>query len=169
MIVKKICTIGDEGASLEDFIATLNLMKINKLIDVREFAISRKKGFSKTVLRNSLALSDIQYQHEKLLGSPKEIRHRLRKDHDYAHYFSEFRIYLETQDSLLNSLSEDTSENIVLMCYERDSTICHRSVVSEKLGDKTGIIPIHLGVQKQDGRRKFQRKTMDTCQSLSAA
>jgi uncharacterized protein (DUF488 family) len=169
--MKKIYTIGYEGASLEDFIATLQLLKINKLIDVREFAISRKKGFSKTALNKALELSEISYQHEKRLGSPKEIRHRLREDKNYSKYFKDFNCYLETQQSLLESLAKDDSNRVVLMCYERDSNICHRSVVSEKIGELLGIRPEHIGVQKHEVRKFIPGtgKTLDISEGVSPA
>ncbi|MCL7420858.1 MAG: DUF488 domain-containing protein [Methylobacter sp.] len=166
--MKRIFTIGYEGASLDDFIATLKLLRVEKLIDVREFATSRRKGFSKTALQKALENSNVKYQHERSLGSPKDIRHRLRQDNDYTRYFSEFRNYLETQDLLLKTLANDSSESIVLMCYERDSRICHRSVVAEKIGVLSGIRPVHLGVQKHDVRKAHQGKIMDFSQSLSA-
>jgi uncharacterized protein (DUF488 family) len=166
--MKRIFTIGYEGASLDDFIATLKLLGITKLVDVREIAVSRRKGFSKTALQRALENSNVKYQHERSLGSPKDIRHRLRQDNDYNRYFTDFRNYLETQDILLQSLANDVSESIVLMCYERDSRICHRSVVAEKIGILSGIRPVHIGVQKHDTRKTHQGKIMDFSQSLPA-
>lgn len=164
--MERIFTIGYEGSSLEDFIATLQLLKIDKLIDIREFAISRRKGFSKSALCEALAAKKIQYQHEKNLGSPKLIRHRLREDNDYSRYFSDFEDYMETQIDVLRSLLS-SSGTIVLMCYERDFKICHRSVVANKLSEITGIKPQHVGVRKQEFKNA-NRKSMDIGQSLPA-
>jgi len=68
-------TIGYEGAALEDFLDTLRQAGVTKILDVREIPISRRKGFSKTVLEQALSGYDIDYQHELRLGSPREMRH----------------------------------------------------------------------------------------------
>ena len=46
----KLFTIGYQAASVESFIASLRAQQIAHLIDIREVALSRKKGFSKTAL-----------------------------------------------------------------------------------------------------------------------
>lgn len=166
--MKKILTIGYEGASLDDFIATLQSLNVNTLIDIREFAVSRRKGFSKTALRAALEFHNIQYQHEKSLGSPKSIRHKLRKDNDYSQYFADFKVYLETQLDVLKELASTSSDTCVLMCYERDFKICHRSIVAAKLGEITGVKPQHVGVPKHE-YKQAHRKGMDFSQSISAA
>jgi uncharacterized protein (DUF488 family) len=164
--MERILTIGYEGSSLEDFITTLQLLKVDKLIDIREFAISRRKGFSKSALCEALATKRIHYQHEKNLGSPKLIRHRLREDNDYSRYFLDFEGYLETQIDVLRSLLS-SSGTVVLMCYERDFKVCHRSVVAHKLGEISGLKPQHVGVRKQESKNA-NRKSMDISQSLPA-
>ncbi len=52
-----ILTIGYEGVSLTDFIATLKAHRVRQILDVRELPMSRRKGFSKTAL--SLALGRV--------------------------------------------------------------------------------------------------------------
>lgn len=163
----KVFTIGYEGASLDDFIATLKLANIQTLLDVREFAGSRRKGFAKTALKENLLANNINYHHEKRLGSPKDVRNRLRADGNYEQYFKDFNTYIETQKDLLEEIANNFSGNIALMCYERDYTTCHRRVVAEKLGYICDIKPQHLGVQK--GVTIQNSKSMDTSQSLSAA
>jgi uncharacterized protein (DUF488 family) len=67
-------TIGYEGISIGDFLATLELVGIDLVIDVRCVPLSRKPGFSKSILARWLASRDIQYLHLKELGDPKEGR-----------------------------------------------------------------------------------------------
>jgi hypothetical protein len=45
-----LATIGYEGADVDDFVATLRSAGIRRLIDVRELAISRRRGFAKRAL-----------------------------------------------------------------------------------------------------------------------
>ena len=50
-----IFTIGYEGATQPDLIETLRRAGVGLVIDVRAIAASRRAGFSKTILANSLA------------------------------------------------------------------------------------------------------------------
>jgi uncharacterized protein (DUF488 family) len=97
-----LTTIGYERASLPAFLATLKAAGVTLLLDVRELPISRRKGFSKTPLSQALSRIGIDYQHERALGAPRRVRHRLREDGDLKRYFADFREYLATQEPLLD-------------------------------------------------------------------
>jgi uncharacterized protein (DUF488 family) len=56
--------------------------RIDVLLDIREIPISRRRGFSKTALRQTVEGAGIAYRHERRLGSPKVLRHKLRSDGD---------------------------------------------------------------------------------------
>lgn len=73
-----LATIGYEGSSLQDFIATLRAASIRTLIDVRALPISRRPGFAKNALSKALAEAGIDYVHLKGLGDPKEGRDAAR-------------------------------------------------------------------------------------------
>ena len=74
-----LATIGYEGSSLEDFVATLLAANINTLVDVREVPVSRRKGFSKNALREVLEDAGLTYVHLIGLGDPKEGRDAARE------------------------------------------------------------------------------------------
>jgi len=59
----RIFTIGYEGATMAEFIAALKAAGVSQIIDVRAVASSRRPGFSKNLLRNSLAGEGIDYVH----------------------------------------------------------------------------------------------------------
>ena len=99
--LKHLHTIGYEGVSLDAFLATLTAAKVTTLLDVRELAISRRKGFSKSALAAALQSVGIIYRHERALGTPRDMRHRLRRDGDFKRYFADFREYLGTQKKLI--------------------------------------------------------------------
>ena len=143
--MKKLFTIGYEGAALDDFVLTLQSAKIDVLLDVRELPISRRKGFSKTALGDALTVAGIDYRHEKLLGSPRTIRHRLREDGNYPRFFREFDRHLKEQGALLTLLAHELKGNVALMCYERDHEACHRRSVADALAELLGKTPTHLG------------------------
>ncbi len=49
-----ILTIGYEGSTIEDLVATLKLADTQVLIDIRDVPLSRKRGFSKKALAAAL-------------------------------------------------------------------------------------------------------------------
>jgi hypothetical protein len=50
----EIRTVGYESASLEQFVAALVAADVHGVIDIRELPLSRRRGFSKGVLRQRL-------------------------------------------------------------------------------------------------------------------
>ena len=100
--MQQLFTIGYEGAELDDFLAVLKAAGTDVLLDVRELPISRRRGFSKNALKTALAEAGIDYRHEKQLGSPKDVRHRLREDWDYNRFFRDFNKHLKKQMALLD-------------------------------------------------------------------
>lgn len=167
--MKAIYTIGYEGASLDDFLRTLRQAGVTLLFDIREIPISRRKGFSKSALKQAAESAHIHYLHEKRLGSPKPIRDQLRQDHDYIAFFKHFNDYLGTQTDLLQALATTLPGKVALMCYERDPDVCHRRAVAFALAELTGLSPEHLGVQKEHTAKR-QKTTMclDFSQSVSS-
>src|SRR3954468_19940973 len=75
----RVFTIGYEGATQAEVIATLQTAGVRQVIDVRAVPLSRKPGFSKNVLRNGLAEADIDYLHLKGLGTPPAGREAARR------------------------------------------------------------------------------------------
>jgi len=144
--MQQLFTIGYEGADLEDFIAVLKEVGTDVLLDVRELPMSRRRGFSKNALKAALAEVGIDYRHEKQLGSPKDVRHRLREDWDYQRFFRDFNKHLKKQAGLLDQLTEELTGSVALMCYEKDHTTCHRDSVVNQLADKLDLEPVHLSV-----------------------
>jgi uncharacterized protein (DUF488 family) len=169
MKLKKIVTIGYEGADFDDFLATLEQLNVTTLLDIRELPISRRPGFAKTALREGLASVGIAYRHEARLGSPKAIRHQLRDDGDYKNFFKDFERYLGKQTDLIETLIGELDGTVALLCYERDFNTCHRRSVAEAFGKRTGITPKHQGVHTHAQRQAAARPRARVGQSLSTA
>jgi uncharacterized protein (DUF488 family) len=163
-----LTTIGYEGASLPAFLATLKTAGVTLLLDVRELPISRRKGFSKTPLSEALSGIGIDYQHERALGAPRNMRYRLREDGDLKRYFADFREYLATQEALLDQLARTLTGYVALLCFERNPAECHRSVVVAALARrlKTGFL--HLSVSQQDARQKSAHARTHSRQGIPA-
>jgi uncharacterized protein (DUF488 family) len=168
--MKKLYTIGYEGADMADFLSTLKRADTDVLLDVRELPISRRKGFSKTALKDALASVGIAYRHEKQLGSPKAVRHQLREDWNYTRFFRAYDKHLGQQKDLLEQLTREIQGNVALMCYERDHTTCHRASVVNALAGMLDLEPVHLGVEKENERREARKTTYSNSgKSLSPA
>lgn len=129
----RLFTIGYEGATQAEFIAALQAAGVAQVIDVRAIAASRRPGFSKTILSNSLREAGIGYHHLRALGTPAAGREAARagRDADLR------RIYagqLELPEAQLAAaqLREMVAERpSALLCYERDPAHCHRTLLVE--------------------------------------
>ncbi|CRN06140.1 hypothetical protein PYEL_19320 [Pseudomonas sp. URMO17WK12:I11] len=127
-----IYTAGYEGLSIDAFIARLKQAQIEKVLDVREYPLSRKPGFSKKAFAQCLADAGIAYEHSAPLGCPKPIRNRYKVDGDWGVYARDFRSYIRTRMDLLESLTADAADQrICMVCYEADANFCHRSLIAE--------------------------------------
>src|SRR4051812_37134569 len=74
----KLFTIGYEAATVSEFLSALRKAGVERVIDVRAVANSRRPGFSKTPLRNALAEVGIDYAHLRALGTPAAGREAAR-------------------------------------------------------------------------------------------
>lgn len=146
--VPQLMTIGYEGSELEDFIATLRAAGVKELIDVRELPLSRKKGFSKTALREAVENAGLSYIHVRQLGDPKPGR-EAAKAGDFETFLKIFGEHMNRDETkaAINSLVPIISRGgSCLLCFERSHSYCHRSIVAEELARKAEIGIRHIGV-----------------------
>lgn len=165
-----ISTIGYEGAKPDDFVSTLQLVDVRMVIDIRDRAQSRRPGFSKSALRESLEAAGIGYLHLKELGDPKEGREAARSG-DFAKFRKIYAAVLETSEASealdqIAALSEKMS--VCLLCYERDHHECHRKIVADHLESVVGSKVRHLGVREDVAVRELDRRVCDARQSAAA-
>lgn len=142
-------TAGYEGLTIETFISRLQQARIDKIIDVREYPLSRKPGFSKRAFAEHLAAAGIQYEHIPALGCPKPIRNQYKVDANWGAYASEFRSYIKTQDEVVwGVIAEATEQRACMICYEADASFCHRSLIAEAAQNLVAELEvIHLPVK----------------------
>ncbi|MGL5840004.1 MAG: DUF488 family protein [Sphingorhabdus sp.] len=146
----KMFTIGYEGAEIGDFLETLDILGIDRVVDIRDLPASRRRDFSKNILSAHLNGSGISYSHFKALGDPKEGREAMRSGNRqrFLEVFNA-RMSTEAAQSALEEVKDIAlSETIVLLCYERDHKDCHRSIVADELKRLTNIEVKHAGVRK---------------------
>src|SRR3954447_15665830 len=103
-------TIGYEGRELDEFLAALANAKVDRLIDIRELPLSRRRGFSKTPLRTALEGAGIEYVHMRSAGNP------FRKDPDGV---AKYREHMPPQ--AVDDVAEAArGHRAALLCYEAD-------------------------------------------------
>lgn len=142
----KLATIGYEAATLASVIAALKDARVEKVIDVRAIAASRRAGFSKTILAASLAQAGIGYVHLRQLGTPKPGRDAARAGR-IAEMHKIFNAHLEqpaAQLELLHAGEIAAKEKSALLCFEADACRCHREIVAGLLHDAHGFKVEHL-------------------------
>jgi uncharacterized protein (DUF488 family) len=138
-MLREIFTIGYEGANPDLFLTALKDAGVGVVADVRAVALSRKRGFSKGALRESLEANGLGYRHFIALGTPKAGREAARAG-DSA---TMRRIYCDevlgsepARQALedLAALAQDRP--VCLLCFERDPACCHRRLLAERLAPR---------------------------------
>lgn len=120
-----------EPASL---VAALQAAGVERLVDVRELPLSRRRGFSKTALAQTLAAGGITYEHERALGNPKTYRDLYKTgelDAGRAGYVAHVRNGSAwAVDWLGETLVE---QRTCVLCVEHDHSVCHREIITDEL------------------------------------
>jgi uncharacterized protein (DUF488 family) len=133
-VASALYTIGYEGLELDLFLAMLKAERIDRLIDIRELPLSRKRGFSRTPLGDALSTVGIEYVHLRAAGNP------FRKDDDAI---AKYRLYLSKE--IVDAATEVVrGHRAALLCYEHDPGTCHRSVLAPRVARRLEIRPVNL-------------------------
>ena len=116
---------------MAEFIAALQQAGVERVIDVRALPLSRRPGFSKSPLRAALAEAGIDYVHLKALGTPADGRQAARagQQANLEHIYAD---QLELPEAIVaaEQMRELATEKpSALLCYEREPTQCHRSLL----------------------------------------
>lgn len=144
--MRTLFTIGYENHRTPDsLIAALVEAGVRRLVDVRELPLSRRRGFSKTLLSAALEDANIDYEHVRALGNPKPFRDLYKSGH-VAEGERRYREHLQTGSyPALVELAETLDEATCLLCFEAAHEACHRSVIIEALEERLGTIEVvHL-------------------------
>jgi uncharacterized protein (DUF488 family) len=139
-------TIGYEAATLDDVIARLKTAGVKLVIDVRAVAASRRAGFSKTILRNSLEEEGIAYEHVRAIGTPKPGREAAKKGRiaEMEAIFADHMATPEAQDGLAKAAAIAMDQKSALLCFEACVSGCHRRILADSIQSQTGCEVQHL-------------------------
>ena len=113
---------------------------VERLIDVRELPISRRRGYAKSALAKAMSDAGLEYVHIRALGNPKPFRDLYKQGRVEEGRSSYERHLLETQRPALESLVPLLREKrSALMCFEHDAAVCHRTVILGALREELGL------------------------------
>jgi len=170
--MKTIATIGYEGAAPEAFDAALEKAGVELVVDVRAMALSRRPGFSKTVLSDRLRRLGLDYVHLRGLGDPKAGRDAARAG-DITLFRKIFSRHLETQVAQADLETLRTlaaKKRVVLLCYEADAAACHRTIVANSIAKSENWSIVHLNVEQgQSASRGRSRTNHNSREGVAAA
>lgn len=142
-----VVTVGYEGRTLDEVIDLLREARVSLLVDVRQQALSRKRGFSKTALSLAIRHAGMTYEHDARLGNPKENRaaYRAGRAEEGAAVFQ--RHMNEGSRPAFDWLARRATEHRVgLLCFEADPSCCHRSTIARQLQDEDpSLSVVHAG------------------------
>ncbi|OAN51618.1 DUF488 domain-containing protein [Sphingobium sp. TCM1] len=143
----KIFTIGYEGATQAELIATLTQAGVRLLADVRAVPLSRRPGFSKNILAAGLREAGIDYVGLKALGTPAEGREAARKGH-HARLAEIYARQLDLPEAIVQAeqLKDMAAETpTALLCFERDPAACHRSLLLDAVLPDAEQVDLFVG------------------------
>lgn len=133
--MNKLATIGYETDTQNGLIKRLKAADVELVVDVRAVASSRKAGFSKTLLGNSLNAEGVDYLHLRALGTPKPGREAARAGRvdEMRRIFEAHLEGPEAQLALAQATDLAKRKRIALLCYEDDPNCCHRKIVADRI------------------------------------
>lgn len=148
-----IWTIGHSTRSIEEFLSLLSAHRIQLLIDVRRFPVSRRYSqFNEASLKTSLAESNIEYLWLPELGGRRTPR---RDSPNTAWRNAGFRGYAdhmttrEFREGFERVVDAAKSSRAAIMCAEAVWWKCHRGLVSDALVVE-GFRVVHIMAAEND-------------------
>jgi uncharacterized protein (DUF488 family) len=133
--MNRLATIGYETDTQGGLIQRLKAAGVELVVDVRAVASSRKAGFSKTLLGNSLNAEGVDYLHLRPLGTPKAGRDAARagRTDEMRRIFNAHLEEPNAQLALAQTTELAKEKRIALLCYEDDPNCCHRQIVADRI------------------------------------
>ena len=132
-----IANIGYEGRTLAGLIEALRADGVAVVVDIRADPVSRRPEFVGSRMAGSLGAAGLEYVQLRELGVPREVRAGARDAAGKGRLLAWYRDHLDGRPELVERLVEmSKGTRIALLCYERDESECHRSVLSERLREE---------------------------------
>jgi len=132
-----IFTVGHSTLPIERFIALLQIYGIERLVDIRTIARSRRNPqFNGTALAGCLRAEHLEYVHIQALGGLRHPREDSVNTGWRNESFRGYADYMQTEpfkEALETLISMSREKHIAIMCAEAVPWRCHRSLVADAL------------------------------------
>lgn len=141
----EVLTIGYQGRNVAELTRLLQQHRVDVVLDIREFAWSRKPGFSRAQLAPALHRAGLEYVHEPRLGSPKRLRDVYKATGDWSTFAAAYTTHLQALLELIRDyLRQLADQRVCLLCFEEQAGLCHRSLVAEAFARSGAGTPRHI-------------------------
>ena len=143
-------TVGHSTRPIDEFIAMISNAGVALVVDVRTIPRSRTNPqYNRDVLPESLAASQIGYEHSAALGGrrgrnrdvPPEVNGFWR--HQSFHNYADYAMGSDFRAGLGRLIELGRGRRCAIMCSEAVWWRCHRSMISDYLKAK-GVEVIHI-------------------------
>jgi uncharacterized protein (DUF488 family) len=132
-----VWTVGHSNHSLERFLEILKAHRIESIVDVRRFPVSRKwPHFDAASLASSLPAAGIGYVGMPELGGRRKPRADSPHTAWRADQFRGYADYMDTPEftsSLERAMTLAADQRTALLCAEALPWRCHRSLIADAL------------------------------------
>jgi uncharacterized protein (DUF488 family) len=129
----RLLGLGYQRHTLASLIDSLCDAGVRRLVDVRQHPVSRKPGFSKTVLSRAMQAAGICYEHRPELGNPRDNRPGFHAGPAQLAAAKARYAQLLTQPAAVAAIdaliTAALREVVAVLCLEADPRHCHRSVL----------------------------------------
>ena len=117
---------------------------VRQVLDVRAVASSRRPGFSKNLLRNSLAEEGIDYVHLRALGTPADGRAAARagRIEDLKRIYAGQLELPEAMAEAAQMVALAAEKPSALLCYEREPGGCHRTLLLKAVAPDAEVVDL---------------------------
>lgn len=135
-------TVGYERLSFQDLFLLLKDNGVHCLVDVREAPWSQVSDYRKATLEEKFPELSRFYDYNVGYMSMSSVGNVYRKnDQSDREILNNYRRHIVLKDAELMTLRGLLIKSkTVLMCYEEDPKLCHRSVLASVLASKYGFI-----------------------------
>jgi uncharacterized protein (DUF488 family) len=141
-------TIGHGNRSIEELLALLDEAKIQRLVDVRAYPVSRRyPHFARAALEKSLAEAGVRYVWEgKALGgrrAPAGSSPHVALRNPQFRAYADHMMTAAFREALERLMQAGREERTAFMCAERLPSECHRALISDVLVAR-GVAVAHI-------------------------
>ena len=141
-----VYTVGYEGRTIDGLLDHLLRSGIQRLIDVRKNAISRKYGFSGKTIVRLCGNVGVEYEHLSELGIPSSLRSDLTSDAAYEKLFDHYEraIMSNAEPEVSRAARLCLQKPSALMCFEAAPSRCHRGRLAPHVASLSKLEVQHL-------------------------